>query len=124
MPHNAAPSLRTVYKPRNNFPGMRMLANCENCWSPPRKENRSAKEQRNQFEFVVRSDNTAFFVASSVNIKDSLGTAVTNGPIIQPSPAGISRERETTSLCRYTPLSFSSMRHQVSMPHKKPLSSW
>lgn len=41
---------------------------------------------------------TPFRVASNVNVSDSFGIAVTNGPAIQPNPAGISRVKEATSL--------------------------
>src|SRR6266550_2793179 len=41
---------------------------------------------------------TALRVASSVKVSDSLGMSVTNGRIIQPSPVGMSRVSEATSL--------------------------
>src|ERR1700747_2436730 len=107
-----------AYVPPRNFPGLLTPTNCENYWSILPQENPAANHRKHQSEFFARSCvSTALLVASSVKVKDSFGTAVTNGPIIQPSPAGTSLERETTSLCTDTPLSFSSTLHHVYMPH-------
>src|SRR5690348_8516940 len=66
---------------------------------------------------------TALRVATSVELRVSLGTLVTNGSIIHFNTVGMSRVSDTTSLWTYTPPSRSSMRHHVSMPHRNPPSS-
>lgn len=42
---------------------------------------------------------TAFRVACNVNVSDSFGTLVTNGASSHPSPVGMSRVSDATSLC-------------------------
>src|SRR6266498_2618438 len=42
---------------------------------------------------------------SNVNSSDSRGIDVTNGPIIQPRPNGMSRVKESDSHCTYVPAS-------------------
>ena len=58
----------------------------------------SAPEDHSYFARFIRPS-TAFRVASIVNSSDSCGMLVTNGFTIHPSPVGISRVNDTTSLC-------------------------
>jgi len=81
--------LRTERKPRTAL-------NCEQGQLEPGWAGTRLGWNQVQLRRLAR---TAFRVASIVNASVSFGMLVTNGPISQPSPAGIFRVSETTSLC-------------------------
>ena len=58
---------------------------------------RTPAASQSYFDPILPS--TAFRVASIVNSNDSCGMLVTNGLTNHPTPVGISRVNDTTSLC-------------------------
>src|SRR5260370_17646282 len=121
MPESAARYRRTLCRPQKSFPGTRTPRNCGSCWRVPQEKKRFAKNRECYFAVSpFNLLNTVFRVACNVNDSVSSGMLVTNGPIIQPRPAGISRVSETTSLCTYTPPPCPPKPPHLSLPPPNP----